>query len=48
MALANLILYSIHTKDERIMQITIREELPTNNDAMDNVGMIQTRAKTSK
>ncbi|CAH8856543.1 unnamed protein product [Trichobilharzia szidati] len=48
MALANLILYSINSKDERIMQITIHEELPTNNDTMDDVGTIQTRAKTSQ
>ncbi|CAH8571789.1 unnamed protein product [Heterobilharzia americana] len=48
MALANLILHTINNKDERVMQITIQEELNTSNDLSgkdDNV--IQTRAKSN-
>ncbi|KAH8870436.1 Importin-9 [Schistosoma japonicum] len=44
MALANLILHTINTKDERIMQITLQEEMQTDNSS----GSIQTRAKSSQ
>ncbi|VDP32640.1 unnamed protein product [Schistosoma curassoni] len=43
MALANLILHTINTKDERIMQITLQEEMDNN----DNDEFIQTRSKSS-
>lgn len=43
MALANLILHTINTKDERIMQITLQEEMDNN----DNDESIQTRSKSS-
>ncbi|CAH8551803.1 unnamed protein product [Schistosoma intercalatum] len=44
MALANLILHTINTKDERIMQITLQEEMDNN----DNNESIQTRSKSSQ
>ncbi|CAH8511696.1 unnamed protein product [Schistosoma turkestanicum] len=39
-ALANLILHTINTKDERIMQITLQEEMDSNNES------VQTRSKS--